>query len=76
VLPAGVAHKLIEATSNFGVVGAYPPGQQPDLCYGEPGERPGADARIRNVPRPGSDPVLGTAGGIETHWRKRVKPSV
>ena len=69
VLPAGTAHKLIYASPDFAVVGAYPPGQQPDMCYGKPGERPGADKRIAEVPMPDSDPVLGYNGGIIQHWR-------
>jgi uncharacterized protein YjlB len=59
LLPAGTAHKLIEASRDFAVVGAYPPGQHPDMCYGKPGERPGADERISRVPVPKTDPVLG-----------------
>lgn len=60
-LPAGTAHRRIEASPDFAVVGAYPPGQQPDMCYGRPGERPGAEERIARVPVPDKDPVLGSA---------------
>jgi uncharacterized protein YjlB len=62
VLPAGTVHKLIEASSDFALVGAYPPGQHPDMCYGRPGERPGADERIAQVPVPEHDPVVGKSG--------------
>ena len=68
VLPAGTSHKLIEATSSFAVVGAYPPGQQPDLCFGKPEERPGAHDRIAVVPIPHTDPVLGPKGGLIDTW--------
>ena len=68
VLPAGTTHKLIEATRDFAVVGAHPPGQHPDMCYGKPDERPGANERIAWVPLPGTDPVLGTGGGIVRAW--------
>lgn len=68
VLPAGTAHKLIEASRDFAVVGAYPPGQPPDMCFGKPGERPGADERIARVPKPHTDPVLGPKGGLIDTW--------
>src|SRR5690606_27176378 len=45
-IPAGVAHQLIEGSSDFLVVGAYPPGMDADLLRGEDGERPDADRRI------------------------------
>ena len=69
VLPAGTAHRLIDATSDFALVGAYPPGQHPDMCYGKPGERPAVDERIAQVPMPKSDPVLGADGGVVVAWR-------
>ena len=34
VIPAGVAHKCIESSVDFRVVGAYPDGQRPDMRYG------------------------------------------
>jgi uncharacterized protein YjlB len=46
IIPAGVAHKNLGADSNFRVVGAYPLGQSPDMCYGKTGERPQADDHI------------------------------
>jgi len=71
VLPAGTTHRLIEATSDFALVGAYPAGQHPDMCYGKPGERPGADERIERVPMPETDPVLGADGGTSRLWTLR-----
>ena len=68
VLPAGTAHKLIEGGRGFAVVGAYPSGQHPDLCYGKEGERPGVDERISRVPLPESDPVTGRTGGLMEAW--------
>ncbi len=59
LLPAGTGHCRIEASADFLVIGAYPPGQDYDLC------RDAADAvrlaRIRAVPAPERDPVLGGA---------------
>jgi hypothetical protein len=43
IIPAGVAHKNLGPTADFGVVGAYPEGQDWDINYGRPGERPRAD---------------------------------
>jgi uncharacterized protein YjlB len=68
LLPAGTAHKLTKASRDFAVTAAYPPGQEPDLCRGEPGERPGADQRVIAVPRPGADPVVGLQGGVCAEW--------
>jgi uncharacterized protein YjlB len=62
VIPAGVAHKCLESTSDFRIVGAYPVGQRWDMCYGKEGERPAADQNIAGVEEPGKDPVLGEGG--------------
>jgi uncharacterized protein YjlB len=70
VLPAGTAHKLVEASRDFAVVGAYPPGQHPDLCHGKPGEQAGSAKRIRQVPLPATDPVVGS-GGLVRLWSAR-----
>jgi uncharacterized protein YjlB len=68
VIPAGVAHKCLERSPDFRVVGAYPRGQRWDMCYGKPGERPGADRRIAAVPDPASDPVRGGDGTLIRLW--------
>ena len=59
LIPAGVGHKNLGDRDGFGVVGAYPGGRDYDMCYGRPGERPGADENIGNVPMPERDPVFG-----------------
>lgn len=61
LLPAGTAHRNLGASDDLIVVGAYPPGQHPDLLRGEPGERPDADQNIARIPLPESDPVTGVA---------------
>jgi len=71
VIPAGVSHKNLGASRDFGVVGAYPRGQSWDMQYGKPGERPAADERIAQVPMPAADPVLGAAGPMKALWQKR-----
>jgi uncharacterized protein YjlB len=69
VIPAGVGHRCLEASADFRVVGAYPRGQTPDMCYGKPGERPGADRRLATVSEPGQDPVEGLGGRLISLWR-------
>ena len=39
VIPAGVGHENLRASANFGVAGAYPSGQTPDVQKGEFKER-------------------------------------
>ena len=60
MIPAGVAHRRVSASADFSVVGAYPPGQSPDMNTGRPEERPAAIASIKAMPDPASDPVFGT----------------
>jgi len=68
VIPAGVGHKKLAASPDFGVVGAYPDGRHWDLLRGEPGERPLADQHIAALPRPSTDPLLGASGGLLLQW--------
>jgi uncharacterized protein YjlB len=71
VIPAGVAHKCLEWSSDLGVVGAYPGNQRPNLLQGRPGERPEADKNIAAVPLPESDPLYGPEGPLMDHWKAR-----
>ena len=71
VIPAGVSHRNLGASRNFGVVGAYPNGQSWDMQYGKPGERPAADQRIARVPIPATDPVCGVDGPVCALWKTR-----
>jgi uncharacterized protein YjlB len=73
VLPAGVSHKNVGASDDLLVVGAYPAGQEPDMNYGRPRERPSADENIAGVPRPEADPVFGRGGPLSAHWRSEVR---
>lgn len=68
VIPAGVAHRRLHSSSDFLVVGCYPPGQTWDLLRGESGDRPMADQNIARVPRPESDPVGGVDGPLISRW--------
>lgn len=69
VIPAGVAHKCLESSADFRIVGAYPRGQSWDMCYGKAGERPAADRNIAVVPTPQKDPVLGDGGALLRLWQ-------
>jgi len=70
LVPAGVAHRRLDASADFEVVGAYPRGQRPDMCYGRPGEQPAADERIRTVGLPRQDPVHGPMGPVKAFWSR------
>ena len=68
IIPAGVGHKKLDASSDFAVVGAYPEGRDWDVLKGEPGERPTADENIASLPIPKSDPLLGIKNGLTRIW--------
>lgn len=68
LIPAGVGHKLLNASADFGVVGGYPDGRDWNLLRGEPGERPRADQTIATVPLPTTDPLYGAAGPLVQYW--------
>lgn len=68
IIPAGVAHKNLGASRDFRCIGAYPPGQEWDMNYGKPNERPKADENIAKVPLPETDPVFGIDGHLVKSW--------
>jgi uncharacterized protein YjlB len=69
VIPAGVAHQNLDASSDFGVVGAYPGGRHWDLLCGLTGERPKADRHITALPLPDNDPLYGSQGPLGRIWK-------
>ena len=69
VIPAGVGHKNLGSSEDFGVVGAYPDGRHWDLRYGRPSERPRADDNIAQVLVPELDPVYGVEGPLRQEWK-------
>ncbi len=70
VLPAGTGHCRLSASAGLLIVGAYPPGQQADLCR----DAPSAEmlGRIAGLPAPERDPVGCATGGLVDLWRPAV----
>lgn len=69
VLPAGTGHKRIDASRDFLVVGAYPPGQHPDIQTG-----PASEAQLQKIadlPVPATDPIGGAEGAVQRFWSGR-----
>ncbi len=62
VVPAGVAHRLLEdIEGGFSMVGSYPKGKDWDMCYGREGE----EDKVRGIESLGwfdRDPVYGDEG--------------
>ncbi|SPE63336.1 conserved hypothetical protein [Verrucomicrobia bacterium] len=68
IIPAGVAHKKLGSSQSFAVVGAYPKGQEWDMCYGKTDERPEVDRNIASVALPAADPIYGAQGPLLKYW--------
>lgn len=66
LLPAGTGHRRLEASSNFLVIGAYPPGQSGDILRDAP--TAAIRAAIARLGKPSADPVFGKDGPILEHW--------
>ncbi len=58
-LPAGTAHRNMGHSSDYLIIGAYPPGQSPDMEYGDEDRYDAVVASIARVPMPERDPVTG-----------------
>jgi len=63
VVPAGVAHRLLEDRGAFQMVGSYPVGKDWDMCYGAQGE----EEKVKGIDRLGwfeKDPVYADEGPV------------
>ena len=69
ILPAGTGHQRISASSDFCVVGAYPPGPKMQITRPTPENHAKALQSIPHVPLPESDPVMGKDGPLIRLWR-------
>lgn len=61
IIPAGVAHRLLEDDGGFQMVGSYPVGKSWDMCYGRAGE----EDQVRGIGQLGwfqKDPIYGDRG--------------
>jgi len=67
ILPAGTGHCRIDASEDFLVVGAYPAGQNWDICRDAPS--PDQSRRILSLAAPPEDPVEGRGGLLTRIWR-------
>jgi len=69
LLPAGVAHKKLDATQGFEIVGAYPSNDpEYDFQYGNASDYEAIKESIAHVKNPLTDPVTGNPGDIEEYW--------
>ncbi len=74
VIPAGLAHCLIEERDGFLVVGAYAGGRHWDILRPRAATLDGALERIAAVPLPDSDPVAGPDGILLRLWAGDLAP--
>jgi uncharacterized protein YjlB len=63
VVPAGVAHRLLEDKGGFQMVGSYPKGCHWDMCYGRKGEEEKVEA-IKKLKWFERDPIYGDEGPV------------
>jgi uncharacterized protein YjlB len=66
ILPTGTGHCRLHNSSDFLVVGAYPPNQIWDICRSAPS--PADQERMLHLAFPKSDPVTGNAGALLRIW--------
>ncbi|MGP9807168.1 hypothetical protein ACT3TQ_01840 [Halomonas sp. AOP12-C2-37] len=67
VLPAGIMHASVASDDDFCMVGAYPPGQEPERERGDPSQLASAQTRVACVALPKESPV---GGPLASLWGK------
>jgi len=69
VIPAGCGHCRVSEPGRLVIAGAYPAGQENwDLKRAGGADYILAKTEIPRVPRPSTDPLLGSTGGINDYW--------
>jgi uncharacterized protein YjlB len=74
ILPAGTGHQCLSASSQFLVVGAYPPSGTYDECTSSE-DHARALKTIPKVSKPANDPVFGKEGSLLKLWTSRGRTS-
>ena len=70
ILPAGTGHQCLSSSSDFSVVGAYPPGPPMDLQRATAENHAKALLTIPHVKVPETDPVMGADGPLVRLWKR------
>jgi uncharacterized protein YjlB len=73
ILPAGTGHRLISASPDFCVVGAYPPGPPMQITRPTPENYAKALETIAEAKLPETDPVMGAHGPLVRLWKRDAR---
>ena len=73
ILPAGTGHQCLASSSDFSVVGAYPPGPKMQITRPTAEDHAKALTTIPLVKLPKIDPVMGADGPLLWLWRKAAQ---
>jgi uncharacterized protein YjlB len=73
ILPAGTGHQCLFSSSDFSVVGAYPPGPKMQITRPTAEDHAKALTTIPLVKLPKIDPVMGADGPLVWLWRKAAR---
>jgi uncharacterized protein YjlB len=71
ILPAGTGHQCLSASSDFSVVGAYPPGAKMHVTRPTAENHRKALETIPKVKLPKTDPVMGAEGPLVRLWKSK-----
>lgn len=69
LLPAGTAHKKLESTNDFQIVGAYPNGADFDMEKGDEDKYEELKTLSQQVSIPAFDPIDGKQGAVQKYWQ-------